>query len=144
MKKNVLLVDDDSKDIELTVAALREKNLINEIDVAYDGKEALDYLYCRNKYKNRKDCVPALVILDIKMPKVDGIEVLETIKKDPKLKSVPIVMLTSSKQDSDLKKCYELGVNAYVQKPIDVGEFIDALQKVGAFWLIVNQTSVQS
>src|SRR5206468_12470669 len=117
--KRILLVEDQSKDVELTLAALAESNLANGVAVARDGVEALDYLYCRGKFAGRTDGNPAVVLLDIKMPRMSGLEVLKEMKADAKLKTVPVVMLTSSSQEPDLIASYELGVNAYVVKPVD-------------------------
>ena len=137
--KSILLVEDNAKDVELTLSALEEHNLTNEVVIAPDGAEALDYLYCRGTYATREKTNPAVVLLDLKMPKVDGLEVLRTVKSDEQLKSIPIVMLTSSREETDLLKSYQLGVNAYVMKPVDFEAFVHAVKKIGVFWAIVNE-----
>lgn len=137
--KRILLVEDSLKDIDLTMAALEEHNLANKVDVARDGAEALEYLYRRGQFANRDALQPVVVLLDIKMPKVNGIEVLRQMKTDPALKHVPVVMLTSSKEEPDLAACYDLGVNAYVVKPVDFQQFVDAVKQVGAFWAVLNE-----
>ena len=135
----ILLVEDKAKDVELTLAALGEYNLANRVDVARDGVEALDYLYRRGKFAARQPGVPVLVLLDIKMPRLSGLEVLRQIKGDPQFKRLPVVMLTSSRQEPDLVQSYELGVNAYVVKPVDFPQFSAAVKQVGAFWAILNE-----
>lgn len=137
--KRILLVEDSLKDIDLTMAALEEHNLANKVDVARDGAEALEYLHRRGQFAARDNLQPVVVLLDIKMPKVNGIEVLRQMKTDPALKNVPVVMLTSSKEEPDLAACYELGVNAYVVKPVDFQQFVDAVKQVGAFWAVLNE-----
>ena len=137
--KRILLAEDNPKDVELTLTALDEHRLANEVVVVNDGAEALDYLYCRGKFKMRTGNHPAVVLLDIKMPKVDGLEVLRTIKNDALLKSIPAVMLTSSREERDLIESYKLGVNAYVVKPVDFQQFIEAVKELGAFWAIINE-----
>ena len=142
--KRILLAEDNSKDVELTLEALDECKLANEVVVVGDGAEALDYLYARGKYAGRNGNYPAVVLLDLKMPKVDGLEVLKTIKSDERLRSIPVVMLTSSREEQDLVKSYKLGVNAYVVKPVDFQQFIDAVKELGAFWAVVNEPPVGS
>ena len=137
--KRILLAEDSIKDVELTLAALDEHSLANEVVVVNDGAEALDYLYCRGKFKMRTGNHPAVVLLDIKMPKVDGLEVLRTIKKDDNLKTIPVVILTSSREERALVESYKLGVNAYVVKPVDFQQFVEAVKKLGAFWAIINE-----
>ena len=137
--KRILIVDDSPKDIELTVSALGENHLANEIIVAEDGEEALEYLYRRGKFSEYVKGNPALILLDIKMPKMDGIEVLKIIRADENLKSIPIVMVTSSLEERDLVKSYSLGANAYVVKPIDIMQFIDAIKVLGQFWVVINK-----
>ena len=137
--KRILLVEDSNKDIELTLAALEEHHLANEVDVCRDGAEALDYLYRRGAFSNRSDDLPAVMLLDLKMPKVNGLEVLSAMKADPRLKSIPVVMLTSSREEQDLVKSYQLGVNAYVVKPVDFQQFIDSIKALGFFWALVNE-----
>jgi len=137
--KRILLVEDDRKDVELTLEALSEYNLANEVVVARDGEEALDYLYRRGKFKTVADGNPAAILLDLKLPKVNGLEVLGQIRGDEKLKKIPVIVLTSSRQEEDLKKSYELGVNAYVVKPVDFHEFINAVKELGVFWGLINE-----
>ena len=137
--KRILLVEDSPNDIELTLAALAENHLANEVVVARDGEEALDYLYRRGMFKLREPGQPAVVLLDLKLPKVDGLEVLAQLKADPTLKVVPVVMLTSSHEEKDLVRSYNLGVNAYVVKPVDFPEFVEAVKEVGLFWAVINE-----
>jgi CheY-like chemotaxis protein len=135
----MLLVEDDPRDVELTLEALAESNLANEVDVARDGKEALDYLYYRGRFTQRPQETPAVVLLDLKMPKVSGIEVLRQIKKDESLKMIPVVVLSSSAEERDVIESYKLGVNAYVVKPVDIQQFLEAIRKLGLFWALVNE-----
>ncbi len=137
--KRILLVEDNSHDIELTLAALEENRLANEVVVARDGVEALDYLYRRGIFKLRAPGNPAVVLLDLKLPRVDGMEVLRQLKSDPDLRTVPVVMLTSSREEQDLLSSYNLGVNAYVVKPVDFSDFVQALSKLGLFWAVINE-----
>lgn len=137
--KTILLVEDNLQDRELTIEALSAYNLANNIIEVADGVEAMEYLLYEGKFKNRSKDNPAVILLDIKMPRMDGIEVLEAIRKDVKLKTIPVVMLTSSREDPDLKKCYDLGANAYVVKPVDFKEFLDAVKQIGVFWAILNE-----
>jgi CheY-like chemotaxis protein len=137
--KKILLAEDSPEDVEMTLAALSEYRLLNEIVVVGDGAEALDYLYCRGKFKERTLGNPLLVLLDLKMPKVDGLEVLRTIKSDENLKIVPVVMLTSSREEQDVVKSYRLGVNAYVVKPVSFQQFVESVKQLGAFWTIHNE-----
>jgi len=132
--KRILLAEDNPADVELTLSALAEHNLANEVVVVKDGEQALDYLYRRGQYSMRGNGNPAVILLDIKMPKVDGLAVLKTIKEDKDLMTIPVVMLTSSREDRDLAECYNLGVNAYVVKPVNFDEFVAAVSKVGLFW----------
>ncbi len=141
--KKLLLVDDDPNDVELTIAALTDNNIVNDILVARDGAEALDYLEKRNKYENNKDPLPVVVLLDLKMPKIDGIEVLEFMKSDKKFKTIPVVILSSSRESKDLKRCYELGVNAYVVKPVKFENFIESVKNIGIFWVMINEPGVE-
>jgi CheY-like chemotaxis protein len=137
--KRILLVEDNLKDIDLTLAALSEHNLVNEVVVARDGVEALDYLYCRGQFSGREPGLPAVMLLDIKMPRMNGLEVLRIMKSDNVLRLLPVVMLTSSREEPDLVASYALGVNAYVVKPVDFAQFIDAVKQVGAFWAVLNE-----
>jgi CheY-like chemotaxis protein len=137
----ILLVEDNLKDIELTLSALKKSKIANEIVVARDGSEALDYLNCRGKFQSRELGLPVVVFLDLKMPKVDGIEVLRQMKDEDMFKNIPVVMLTSSREEVDLVRSYELGVNAYVVKPVGFQQFIDAVGRAGMFWAVVNETS---
>ncbi|MEP0821980.1 MAG: response regulator [Ignavibacterium sp.] len=137
--KRVLLAEDNPADVELTLSALAEHNLANEVVVVKDGEQALDYLYRRGQYSMRGNGNPAVILLDIKMPKVDGLAVLKTIKEDKDLMTIPVVMLTSSREDRDLAECYNLGVNAYVVKPVNFDEFVAAVSKVGLFWGVINE-----
>jgi len=135
----ILLVEDDPKDVELTLTALDEYKLANEVVVAGDGTEALDYLYCRGKFATRPKENPAVMLLDLKLPKVDGLEVLQQIKSDQKLRLIPVVVLTSSREERDMVSSYQLGVNAYVVKPVDFHEFVNAIKELGIFWAIINE-----
>jgi CheY-like chemotaxis protein len=137
--KNILLVEDDPKDVELTLTALDEHNLANRVAVVCNGAEALDYLYRRGKYKMRGGGDPILVLLDLKMPKVNGLEVLKNIKADEYLKIIPVVVLSSSRETPDLVECYKHGVNAYVVKPVDFAEFMKAVKQLGIFWAAINE-----
>lgn len=137
--KRILIVDDSPKDVELAIAALTEKNLANEIDVAEDGEEALDYLYKRGKFTGYYEENPAVILLDIKMPKMNGIELLKHIRSVPKFKYIPVIMVTSSREDKDLLECYRLGANSYVVKPVDIIQFIDSIKAVGQYWVVINQ-----
>jgi CheY-like chemotaxis protein len=137
--KRILLVDDSPHDVELTLAALEQNRLANEVVVARDGEEALSYLYRRGIFKLRAAGNPAVVLLDLKLPKVDGLEVLKQIKSDDDLRAIPVVMLTSSREEKDLVQSYNLGVNAYVVKPVDFHEFVDSLKELGLFWAVINQ-----
>ena len=135
----ILIVEDDPKDVELTLTALEEYNLANEVVVTRDGEEALDYLYCRGNFKMRTSDNPAVLLLDLKLPKVDGLEVLQQIKSDEKLKMIPVVVLTSSREERDMVASYRLGVNAYVVKPVDFHEFVNAIKELGIFWAVINE-----
>jgi DNA-binding response OmpR family regulator len=135
----ILLVEDDPKDVELTLTALEEYNLANEVIVARDGEEALEYLYSRGKFKTRSSDNPAVVLLDLKLRKVDGLEVLKQIKSEEKLRMMPVVVLTSSKEEKDMVASYKLGVSAYVVKPVDFHEFVNAIKELGVFWAVINE-----
>ena len=135
----ILLVEDDPKDVELTLTALEEYNLANEVVVAADGEQALDYLFYRGDYKQRPRENPSVLLLDLKLPKVDGLEVLKQIKSDETLRMLPVVVLTSSHEEKDIVASYELGVNAYVVKPVDFHEFVNAVKELGVFWAVINE-----
>jgi CheY-like chemotaxis protein len=137
--RTILLAEDNANDIELTLAALRENRLVNDVTVVRDGEQALDYLYRRNQFEGRAGGNPAVLLLDLKMPKVDGIEVLRQLKGDPEMRTMPIVVLTSSREERDLVRSYNLGVNAYVVKPVDFHDFVDAIKMLGAFWAVINE-----
>ena len=137
--KSILLAEDNVEDVELTLEALSEYNLANDVVVARDGAEALDYLYQRGAFTMRTAGNPAVILLDIKMPKVDGLEVLRKIKADEKLKTIPVVMLTSSREEPDLAESYKLGVNAYVVKPVNFQSFVKAVKQLSVFWTILNE-----
>jgi CheY-like chemotaxis protein len=137
--KRILLVDDSPRDTELAVTALEAHNLANEVVALRDGAEALDYLYRRGEFADRPHGDPAVILLDLKMPKVDGIEVLRQIKGDPALRRIPVVVMTSSREEQDVLNTYELGVNAYVVKPVRFQSFVEAVEQVGAFWAVLNE-----
>jgi len=137
--KRILLVEDNEHDVELTLAALGEHNLANEVVVARDGVEALDYLHNRGKFAGHANGLPVVVLLDLKMPRVDGLEVLRQMRADANLKHVPVVMVTSSREEQDLVRSYQLGVNAYVVKPVDFQQFIESVKQIGFFWAIINE-----
>jgi CheY-like chemotaxis protein len=140
----ILVVEDDPDDLELTLNALNEEHVCNRIQVARDGEEALDFLFCRGPYNGRDpDSHPKLILLDLKLPKVDGLEVLEQIKRDPRTKAVPVVILTSSKQEQDMVQSYQWGVNSYIQKPVDFDQFRATIKRLGYYWLLVNQPPPQ-
>jgi DNA-binding response OmpR family regulator len=135
----ILMVEDDPKDVELSLTALADYNLANEVIVTRDGEQALDYLYYRGDYKTRSSGNPAVMLLDLKLPKVDGLEVLKQIKSDGELRMIPVVVLTSSKEEKDMVASYKLGVNAYVVKPVDFHEFVNAIKELGVFWAVINE-----
>lgn len=135
----ILLVEDNAHDAEMTLEALSEQHLANEVIVVPDGAEALDYLYCRGKYRDRQRGNPVLALLDLKMPKIDGLEVLRIVKQDPLLRAIPVVMLTSSREEQDLIRSYALGVNAYIVKPVVLPAFLSAVRQIGSFWAILNE-----
>lgn len=137
--KTILLAEDNPRDVELTIEALAEHNLANNVTVVKDGVEALEYLRCEGQYQGRSTGLPAVLLLDIKMPRMDGIEVLETLRGDARFKALPVVMLTASREEPDLKKCYALGVNAYVVKPVDFKDFLVAVKHIGVFWALLNE-----
>ena len=135
----ILLAEDSPQDVELTLAAFRENHVANDVVVVRDGEEALDYLFCRASFTHRESGNPAFVLLDLKMPKMDGLETLAVIKSDEKLRQIPVVMLTSSREEIDLIRSYELGVNAYVVKPVDFHQFVNAVKELGVFWAVINE-----
>ncbi|CCD35717.1 response regulator receiver protein [Candidatus Paraburkholderia kirkii UZHbot1] len=139
MLKPILLVEDNPNDLELTLVALDKSQLANEVIVARDGQEAIDYLTCEGPWKERAPGNPAVILLDLKLPKIDGLEVLDIIRSNPTLKSTPVVMLTSSREEQGLVRSYELGVNAYVVKPVEFAEFVEAIGDLGVFWAVLNE-----
>ena len=137
--KRILLAEDNIRDVELTLAALEEYNLANEVVIVRDGAEALDYLYKRGQFAGHPNGLPVVTMLDLKMPKVDGLGVLRVMKSDPLLRHIPVVMITSSREEQDLIRSYETGVNAYVVKPVDFQKFVESIRQVGFFWAVVNE-----
>ncbi len=137
--QKILLVEDNPNDAELTLEALNEKNLANEVLWLRDGQEALDFLYCREAYAGREPVNPVLILLDIKMPRVDGLQVLKEVKGDPRLRTIPVVILTSSREEADLIEGYSYGVNAYVVKPVNFNDFMHSVSSLGAFWAVLNE-----
>ena len=136
----ILLVEDSPNDLELALHALRKENLANSVEVARDGEEALEFIFCRGKYAHRNfNHPPRLILLDLKLPKVDGLQVLREIKDDHRTKAIPVVILTSSKEEKDLVESYRLGVNSYIQKPVDFEQFRSSIKQIGLYWLVVNQ-----
>jgi CheY-like chemotaxis protein len=135
----ILLVEDDHRDVELSMTALEEYKLANEVVVVRDGQQALDYLYCRGDFESRIEGNPAVILLDLKLPKINGLEVLQQIRSDERLKMIPVVALTSSQEEKDMVRSYALGVNAYVVKPVDFNGFINAVKELGVFWAIINE-----
>ncbi len=137
---DILIVEDDPRDAELTLRALRKNNLANHVYVAEDGEEALDFFFCRGKFAERNlNSPPKVVLLDLKLPKIDGLEILKIIKKDNRTMHIPVVIVTSSKEEHDIKKAYEMGANSYVVKPVDFDTFVNAMSSLGLYWLLVNQ-----
>lgn len=139
MLKPILLVEDNPRDLELTLVALERSQLANDVIVLRDGAEALDYLFQRGAYASRAEGNPAVLLLDLKLPKVDGLEVLKAVRESSELRSIPIVMLTSSREEPDLQRAYELGVNAYVVKPVEFRDFVAAISELGIFWAVLNE-----
>jgi len=137
--KRILLVEDSPNDAELTLEALAEHNLANGVEWVRDGEEALDYIYCRGRFEGRECNDLTVILLDLKLPKVDGLEVLRSIKSDERLKCLPVVVLTSSREERDLIESYRLGVNAYVVKPVSFHDFMDAVKELGVFWALINE-----
>jgi CheY-like chemotaxis protein len=142
--KRILLVEDNPKDVELTLEALKDCKLANHVSVVKDGVEALEYLRCEGQYAQRKNGNPSVILMDIKMPRMGGLEALKVIRSDNKLEFIPVVILTSSREEVDLEKSYELGTNAYIVKPVDFKEFIDAVKPLGIFWAILNEIPEES
>ena len=137
---DILLVEDNADDIELAIHALREEKLANGITIARDGEEALDLVFCRGAHTDRDfESPPRVILLDLKLPKVDGLDVLRAIKNDPRTRAIPVVVMTSSKEERDLVESYKLGVNAYVVKPVDFHEFVNAIKELGVFWAVINE-----
>ena len=137
----ILLVEDNPDDALLTIRALKKSNLLNEIIHVKDGQEALDYLFAKGKYAGRDTSVePAMILLDLKLPKVGGLEVLEQLRKDEKTRPIPVIILTSSTEDKDLKTAYDLGANSFVQKPVDFAEFANSVKSIGLYWLVINRS----
>ncbi len=136
---NILLVEDNPDDVELALHALKKNNIVNHVEVVRDGQEALDYLFCKGKYSNSTHPPPGLILLDLKLPKVDGIEILKNIKADRKLKLIPVVVLTSSKEERDIIESYNLGVNSYIRKPVNFDQFVETVKHIGFYWLLINE-----
>jgi CheY-like chemotaxis protein len=135
----VLLVEDDPDDVELTLRTLKQERITNSVQVVMDGEEALEYIFCRGRYVDRECRLPRLILLDLKLPKVDGLQVLREIKADPETRAIPVVILTSSKEETDRVTGYNLGANSYIQKPVDFGQFQKTIRDTGFYWLVVNQ-----
>jgi two-component system, response regulator len=136
---NILLVEDNPDDVELTLHALKKNNIVNPVKIARDGQEALDYLFYSGNYQETDHDLPNVILLDLKLPKVDGIEVLQRIKSDRRTKLIPVVVLTSSKEESDLLKSYDLGVNSYIRKPVDFDQFVETVRQIGFYWMLINE-----
>jgi CheY-like chemotaxis protein len=140
LEVEILLVEDNPHDRELTLRALQKNNLANKVQIAVDGAEALDFIFAQGKYQDREvNNPPRVILLDLKLPKVSGVEVLQKIKSDPLTKMIPVVVLTSSREDRDIEKCYQLGVNSYIVKPVDFQQFMTAVSELGLYWLLLNQ-----
>ena len=136
---DIILIEDNPADVELTLRALKRNRISNRIIVLKDGEEALDFFFARGTYENRPDHQPKLILLDLKLPKIDGLEVLRVLKSDPKLKMIPVVVLTSSRQETDMVKSYEIGVNSYIVKPVEFEQFVQAIKELGLYWLLLNE-----
>jgi two-component system, response regulator len=136
---NILLVEDNPDDVELTLHALKKNKIANPVKIVRDGQEALDYLYHKGKYESMAYDLPNVILLDLKLPKVDGIEVLQRIKSDRRTKLIPVVVLTSSKEESDLLRSYDLGVNSYIRKPVDFDQFVETVRQIGFYWMLINE-----
>jgi CheY-like chemotaxis protein len=141
--RTILFAEDNPKDVELTLEALTEYNLANQVVVVKDGVEALEYLRCQGNYRMRQKGIPVVLLMDIKMPRMNGLETLQAIRSDAALKMLPVVILSSSREEQDLMRSYELGVNAYVVKPVDFKEFIKAIKLIGVFWALINELPIQ-
>ncbi|MEW6108361.1 MAG: response regulator [Nitrospirota bacterium] len=136
---NILLIEDNPDDVELTIHALKKNNIVNPVTIIRDGQEAVDYLFYKGKYSSSTHTLPNVILLDLKLPKIDGIEVLKEIKNDRRLKLIPVVVLTSSKEESDIIKSYDLGVNSYIRKPVDFDQFVETVKQIGFYWLLINE-----
>jgi len=137
---DILLIEDNLNDVELALRALKKSGIANNIIVVNDGEDALDFIYCRNKYDHRKpNNIPKVILLDLKLPKVDGLEVLKIIKSDDEKKMIPVIVLTSSDQEKDMIESYKFGVNSYIQKPVDFDQFVEAVKQIGMYWLLLNK-----
>jgi two-component system, response regulator len=136
---NILLVEDNPDDVELTLHALKKNKIVNPVKIVRDGQEALDYLYHKGDYESADHDPPNVILLDLKLPKVDGIEVLQRIKSDRRTKLIPVVVLTSSKEESDLLRSYDLGVNSYIRKPVDFDQFVETVRQIGFYWMLINE-----
>ena len=140
---DILLVEDNPIDVELAIRALKKNGLVNNIFVVNDGEDALDFIYCKNKYGNRKHSdIPKIILLDLKLPKVSGLEVLKIIKSDEDKKIIPVIVLTSSNQEKDMIESYKLGVNSYIQKPVDFDQFVESVKQIGMYWLLLNKLPI--
>ncbi len=136
---DILLIEDNPDDVELALHAIKKNNIANPVEVVRDGQDALDYLFYQGKYSNSTHPLPGLILLDLKLPKVDGIEILKRLKLDRRLKIIPVVVLTSSKEDKDVIESYDLGVNSYIKKPVDFDQFVETVKHIGFYWLLMNE-----
>lgn len=139
----ILLVEDNPNDIELTLRALKKQNMVNKVHIVRDGEEALNYIFYREEYASRTESTPKLILLDLKLPKVDGMEVLKEIKSNDKTKHIPVVVLTTSKSQEDIIESYKLGVNSYIVKPVDFTKFLKSVSDIGLYWLLINEVPNQ-